>query len=151
MQDDTRPVTILIVEDNDDHMFLVKRALRDSGLANDIRSVTTGEDALDYLFRRGQYQDPAASPRPGLILLDLKLPGIDGIEVLKTIKEHAQLRLIPVVMLTTSASDSEVLASYGCGVNSYIQKPVDFAKFADTVKGLQMYWLLLNTPPPTLQ
>jgi len=146
-----KPVTILIVEDNEDHAILIKKALRENGLVNDLQVVTTGEQALDYMLRRGEYSDPAVSPRPGLILLDLKLPGIDGIEVLKTIKEHAQLRLIPVVMLTTSASDSEVVASYSCGVNSYIQKPVDFAKFVDTVKGLRMYWLLLNTPPPALQ
>jgi CheY-like chemotaxis protein len=151
MQTQGRPVTILIVEDNEDHVILIKKALRDSRLVNDIRVVTSGEDALDYLFRRGEYADPAVAPRPGLILLDLKLPGIDGTEVLKMTKEDAQLRLIPVVMLTTSASDSEVLTSYSRGVNSYIQKPVDFAKFVDTVRGLQLYWLLLNTPPPAVQ
>lgn len=143
-----KPVTILIVEDNEDHVILIKKALRHNGLVNDIRVVMSGEDALDYLLRKGEYADAAASPRPGLILLDLKLPGVDGLEVLKTIKEHPVLRLIPVVMLTTSASDNEVVASYSCGVNSYIQKPVDFSKFVETVRGLRMYWLLLNTPPP---
>jgi len=148
MRSHGRSTTILLVEDNQDHVILIKKALRDNGLVNDIRVVTTGEHALDYLFRRGEYADPASSPPPGLILLDLKLPGIDGMEVLKMIKEDAQLRLIPAVMLTTSARESEVLASYSYGVNSYIQKPVDFAKFVDTVRGLRMYWLLLNTPPP---
>jgi two-component system response regulator len=146
-----RLVPILLVEDNEDHVILIKKALRDNGLVNDIRVVTSGEAALDYLSRAGEYADPASSPRPGLVLLDLKLPGIDGIEVLKTIKQDARLRLIPVVMLTTSASESEVVASYNYGANSYIQKPVDFAKFVNTVRSLHMYWLLLNTPPPALQ
>jgi len=146
-----RLATILLVEDNEDHVILIKKALTDNGLVNDIRVVTSGEAALDYLSRAGEYADPASSPRPGLILLDLKLPRIDGIEVLKRIKQDARLRLIPVVMLTTSASESEVVASYNHGANSYIQKPVDFAKFVATVRSLHMYWLLLNTPPPALQ
>ncbi len=150
MRDEYRPVTVLIVEDNEDHVILIKKALRDNGMVNDIRVVVTGEEALDYLFRRGRYADPETAPRPGLILLDLKLPLVSGIEVLKVIKEDADLKLIPVVMLTTSASDNEVVASYSCGVNSYIQKPVDFAKFVATVKNLRMYWLLLNTPPPAM-
>ena len=149
MRGEYRPVTVLIVEDNEDHVILIKKALRDNGMVNDIRVAVTGEEALDYLFRRGKYADPATSPRPGLILLDLKLPLVSGIEVLKVIKEDADLKLIPVVMLTTSASDNEVVASYSCGANSYIQKPVDFAKFVATVRNLRMYWLLLNTPPPS--
>jgi len=148
MQWNNKPVTILLVEDNEDHVLLIKKALRDNGLVNDIRVATSGEQAVDYLFRRGEYSDAASSPRPGLVLLDLKLPGIDGLEVLRRIKEDRELRLIPVVMLTTSASDTEVLASYRFGVNSYIQKPVEFSKFVETVKSLKMYWLLLNTAPP---
>ena len=148
MHDAARPATILLVEDNEDHALLVKKALRGNRVVNKIRVLGTGEEALEYLFRRGAYADPAASPRPGLILLDLKLPGISGIEVLKAVKQDASLKLIPVVMLTTSGAEAEVLASYNLGVNSYIQKPVDFGKFVETVKGLQMYWLLMNTPPP---
>ena len=149
MNNASSPVTILLVEDNEDHVVLIKKALRANGLVNDIKVAATGEEALDYLSRSGEYVDPEASPRPGLILLDIKLPGIDGIEVLRRIKEDGRLRLIPVVMLTTSASDHEVVASYSYGVNSYIQKPVDFTKFVDTVKSLRMYWLLLNTPLPS--
>jgi len=149
MNNASSPVTILLVEDNEDHVVLIKKALRANGLVNDIKVAATGEEALDYLSRSGEYADPEASPRPGLILLDIKLPGIDGIEVLRRIKEDGRLRLIPVVMLTTSASDHEVVASYSYGVNSYIQKPVDFTKFVDTVKSLRMYWLLLNTPLPS--
>jgi two-component system response regulator len=145
-----RPVVILLVEDNPDHALLIKKALRGNGVANEIRLLATGEEALDYLFRRGPYADPASSPRPGLILLDIKLPGVDGVEVLREVKQDARLRLVPVVMLTTSASEEEVVASYGLGANSYIQKPVDFEKFVQTVKGLRLYWLLVNTPPPDL-
>ena len=142
-------VTILLVEDNEDHALLIQRALRENRVVNDIHLATTGEQALDYLLRRGQFAAPHAAPRPGLILLDIRLPGIDGIEVLRQIKQDPQLKLIPVVMLTTSAEESDVVASYTSGVNSYIRKPVEFARFVETVKHLQMYWLLANTPPPT--
>jgi CheY-like chemotaxis protein len=148
MRSSTAPVTILLVEDNEDHALLIEKALRGNGVVNDLRSVATGEQALDYLLRRGSFAAPQASPRPGLILLDLKLPGIDGIEVLKAIKDDPDLKLIPVVMLTTSAAESDVAASYNGGANSYIQKPVDFGRFVETVKQLRMYWLLVNTPSP---
>jgi len=143
-----RPVTILLVEDNEDHAILIRKSLRENGVVNDVRTVSTGEEALDYLFRRASYADAAAAPRPGLILLDIKLPGLDGIEVLKHIKEDARLKTIPVVMLTSSAAESDVIASYGHGVNSYIQKPVDFAQFAATIRNLRLYWLMVNLPPP---
>jgi len=139
---------ILLVEDNDDHAFLIKKALRSHGLTNDIRVSPTGEEALDYLFRRGKYADPAASPRPGLILLDIRLPGMDGLEVLRIIKQDEKLRTIPVCMLTTSAQLSDLVASYTHGVNSYVQKPVDFGKFVETVRGLGSYWVDTNVPPP---
>jgi CheY-like chemotaxis protein len=148
MQHENRPVTILLVEDNEDHVILIQKALRGNGSLSDIRVVTSGEQALDYLFRGGEYADPSASPRPDLILLDLKLPGIDGIEVLRRIKGDERLRPIPVVMLTTCASEPEVAASYSCGVNSYVQKPVGSTKFVDTVRGLRSYWAVLNMPPP---
>lgn len=143
-----KPMTILLVEDNEDHVILTSHALRENGVANDIRVASTGEQALDYLFRRGEFSDPETSPRPGLILLDLKLPGLDGIDVLKAIKDDPGLRLVPVVMLTSSAAETDVVASYASGVNSYIQKPVDFAQFADTIKRLKMYWVVVNRPPP---
>jgi two-component system, response regulator len=139
---------ILIIEDNEDHAILVKKALRGNGLINNTVIAPTGEIALDYLFRRGNYSNPTQSPRPSLILLDIKLPGIDGIEVLREINRDAKLRPIPIIMLTTSAQESDLAASYGNGVNSYIQKPIDFSQFVETVQGLGMYWLMTNTPPP---
>jgi len=142
-----QPVNIILIEDNEDHAILIQKALRDNGVVNDIRVLSTGEQALDYLLRRGAYADAATSPRPGLILLDIRLPGIDGFEVLKTIKQDADLKVIPVVMLTASARDNDIAAGYANGANSYVQKPVDFAKFLETVKKLRMYWLLVNELP----
>jgi two-component system, response regulator len=141
--------TILLIEDNEDHALLVRKALQGNGLANEIHTCSTGEEALDYLLQRGEFTEKGAAPRPGLILLDIKLPGIDGIEVLTEIKKNTDLRLIPVIMLTTSAQDSDLVASYLNGVNSYIQKPVDFGKFVETVRNVGLYWLLTNVAPPS--
>jgi two-component system response regulator len=141
-------VLILLVEDNEDHAFLIQKALSGSGLVGEIRVLNTGEKALDYLFRQGEFADPQDSPRPDLILLDIRLPGIDGLEVLQKIKEDKEIRIIPVCMLTTSTQESDVTASYECGVNSYIQKPVDFTKFLDTIKEVGCYWVATNIPPP---
>jgi CheY-like chemotaxis protein len=143
-----KPIVILLVEDNPDHAFLIQKALRGNGVKNEIKAVVSGEQALDYLFHRGEFADSAAFPRPGLILLDIRLPGIDGLEVLKRIKQDDELKVIPVCMLTTSAEESDLVTSYTNGANSYIQKPVEFDKFVDTVKELRLYWLLTNIPPP---
>jgi len=145
-----KPIVILLVEDNEDHAFLVQKALRSNGLKNEIHHVTTGEKALDYLFRRGEFADPADSPRPVLVLLDIRLPGMDGLEVLKAIKREEKLKTIPVCMLTSSPEESDLFTSYNSGANSYIQKPVDFNKFVETVKELGLYWLLTNIPPPVV-
>ncbi|NIM05729.1 MAG: response regulator [Armatimonadetes bacterium] len=139
---------ILLVEDNEDHAFLIQKALRGYGLINEIHLAPSGEEALDYLFRRDKYADPKDSPRPGLILLDIRLPGMDGLEVLKTIKQNESLKTIPVCMLTTSAQQSDLEAAYANGANSYIQKPVDFNKFVEVVKSLGLYWSMTNVPPP---
>jgi len=139
---------ILLVEDNEDHAILVKKALSGNDLACDIRVVTSGEMAMDYLNNRNEFAGEDAAPRPNLILLDLKLPGMDGIEVLQEIKQDPDLHDIPVIMLTTSVQESDISASYAGGVNSFIQKPIDFNKFFETVKGVGLYWLLTNTPPP---
>jgi two-component system response regulator len=142
-----QPTSILLVEDEEAHAQLTKRAIRKAGNANRVDAVPDGEQALDYLFNRGKFSDHAKYPRPGLILLDIKLPGIDGIEVLKQIKEDPVLRRIPVIMLTTSEREEDIAESYGHYANSYLTKPVGFKEFEDKVRQLDAYWLLVNEPP----
>jgi len=142
-----RPIQILLVEDNDAHTKLILRAFQEDRLANPVSCVRDGEEALDYLYRRGDYNDPAKSPRPDLILLDLKLPKIDGLEVLKIIKEDEALKEIPVVVLTSSTDERDVHAAYRHYVNSYISKPIDFDKFREVVEQLDYYWTIFNRPP----
>ena len=137
-------VDILLVEDNADHVELILKALRDNNVLNEVRVVTNGEEALDFLYQRGEYADAA---RPGLILLDIKLPKVAGIEVLRRIKADPKLKSIPVVMLTTSAGEEEMVDSYNYGANSYIVKPVDFEQFAKVIKELKLYWLVINSLP----
>jgi CheY-like chemotaxis protein len=143
----TLPIRILLVEDNDAHTKLILRAMQEDRLANPVDCVRDGEEALDYLFRRGAFEDPSASPRPDMILLDLKLPKIDGLEVLKTIKEDEKLRDIPVIVLTSSTDARDVSEAYRHYVNSYISKPVDFDKFRQVVQELDYYWTIFNTKP----
>jgi two-component system response regulator len=145
------PTSILLVEDEEAHAQLTKRAIRKAGNANRVDAVPDGEQALDYLFNRGKFSDHAKYPRPGLILLDIKLPGIDGIEVLKQIKEDPVLRRIPVIMLTTSEREEDIAESYGHYANSYLTKPVGFKEFEDKVRQLDAYWLLVNEPPTGVQ
>ncbi len=145
--DRQRGVNILLIEDNQDHAHLTHRALKEGNLLNEIFWVKDGQEALDFLFRRGRYTDPAAAPRPGLILLDIKLPKINGFEVLRRIKTDESLHSIPVVMLTTSDRDEEVKASYQAGANSYVCKPVKFAEFVQQVKSVKLYWVLTNVLP----
>ena len=141
---DPQSVDILLVEDNPDHVELILRALRDNNLLNQVHVVTNGEEALDFLYQRGKYSD---APRPGLILLDIKLPKVDGIEVLRRIKADPELRSMPVVMLTTSAGEQEIVESYSCGANSYIVKPLDFDQFVKAIKAVKLYWLVINSLP----
>lgn len=143
----TKPIVILLVEDNQDHVLLTKQALADQGLINRIYVAEDGQEALDYLYRKGKYAGDAEAPRPGLILLDIRLPKIDGLEVLRVVKSDPELKTIPVVMLTTSTQEEEVLRSYQDGANSYITKPVNFAEFAERVQALKLYWLLVNRLP----
>ena len=142
-----QPASILHVEDEEAHAELTKRAIRKAGNANQVDVVPDGENALDYLFNRGQYADKNKYPTPGLILLDIKLPGIDGIEVLKRIKENPVLKQIPVIMLTTSEREEDVARSYAHYANSYLTKPVGFKDFEEKVIQLDSYWMLLNQPP----
>lgn len=138
------PLNILFVEDNPDHTELIMRSFENFRVANKIYHVNDGEAALDYLFRRGEYGDPKKSPSPHVILLDLRLPKIDGLEVLKEIKADKDLRCIPVVILTTSETDRDMAAAYDSHVNSYLVKPVDFDKFTKLMDDLGFYWLAWN-------
>lgn len=137
-------IDILLVEDNPDHAELTRRALENGNMANKVTWVKDGQEALDCLFRKGVY---AEATRPGLILLDINLPKLSGVEVLKKIKEDEQLRVIPVIMLTTSDRDEEALRCYSFGANSFITKPVKFSEFTEKVRSLKLYWLLVNRPP----
>lgn len=145
---DPRRNEILLVEDNPADAELTLRALRKNNLANRIHLARDGEEALDFLFCRGAYEARALDATPDLILLDLKLPKVDGLEVLRELKADARTRPIPVVILTSSKEEGDLVSSYRLGVNSYIQKPVNFAEFQDVVRQLGMYWLLMNSKPP---
>lgn len=141
------PLHILLVEDNDAHAELVIRGMRDQQVANKIHHVTDGEQALDYLFMRGHYTDPQKNPRPNLILLDLRLPRVDGLEVLKIIKTTPSLLRIPVVILTSSDAENDIAKSYDYHANSYVVKPLDFKSFTKLMKDLGFYWLGWNAKP----
>jgi CheY-like chemotaxis protein len=140
-------VDILLVEDNQDDIDLALHALRQGKLANSIFVVRDGEEALDFLFCRGQFSQRNIDHPPKVVLLDLKLPKIDGLQVLKTLKADPRTRTIPVVIMTSSKEERDMVESYNSGVNSYIQKPVDFDQFRGTVKTLGMYWMVVNQPP----
>lgn len=140
-------VEILLVEDNPYDAELTLRALQKNHLANRVILVTDGEEALDYIFARGAYSNRRIENAPRVILLDLKLPKVDGLEVLKALKGDQRTKMIPVVILTSSKEEKDIVESYRLGVNSYIVKPVDFDKFVDAVNSLGLYWLLLNQSP----
>jgi len=135
-----KPITILLADDDEDDRRLTKDALAESRLANDLRCVEDGQQLLDYLRREGAFRDAAAAPRPGLILLDLNMPKLDGREALQAIKADPTLRSIPVVVLTTSKSEEDVFRSYDLGVNSFITKPVSFEGLVEVVRILGHYW-----------
>ena len=139
-------VQILLVEDNPDDLELTLRALRKNNIANDIQIVRDGEEALRYLFREGQYANRQEG-NPQMILLDLKLPKIDGLEVLRQLRADSRTRTIPVVVLTSSREERDIVESYNLGVNSYVVKPVEFDKFISAVSEVGMYWLVLNQRP----
>jgi CheY-like chemotaxis protein len=141
------PFVILLVEDNPDHAELVMRSFESHRVANTISHVADGRQALDYLFREGEFTDAAKSPRPHIVLLDLRLPKVDGLEVLGAMKESDDLRRIPVVVLTTSESERDVAQAYHHHANSYLVKPLDFAKFTELMDTLGFYWLGWNVCP----
>lgn len=138
---------ILLVEDNPDDMQLTLRALKKSKIANNIVVARDGVEALDYLFATGKYASRDMTIQPQLVLLDLKMPRLDGLEVLHRLRSDERTRLLPVVVLTTSSEDRDRVESYKLGANSYIRKPVDFAQFIDAVQQLELYWLILNESP----
>lgn len=144
---DLQSVEILLVEDNPTDAELTMRALRKINLANSVTWVKDGQQALDFVYRRGTYGG-RADDHPKLILLDLKLPKVDGVEVLRQLKSDEHTKTIPVVMLTSSAEESDIVRSYKLGVNSYIVKPVDFEQFGETVAKAGLYWMLMNRVPP---
>ncbi|HET7624271.1 MAG TPA: response regulator [Verrucomicrobiae bacterium] len=141
--------TILLVEDNANDEFLTLRALKKHNIANDVVVARDGAEALDYLFGTGTYEGRDPADIPVVMLLDLKLPKVDGMEVLRRVRADERTHLIPVVILTSSNEDRDVINGYKLGTNSYVQKPVDFTAFVDAVGQLGLYWLMLNQPVPT--
>jgi CheY-like chemotaxis protein len=139
---------ILLVEDNPSDIELTKRALARSRITNELVIAEDGQEALDYLFGEGEYTGRNVSELPALVLLDLKLPRVEGLEVLRRIREDQRTSRLPVVILTTSKEEQDVAQSYDLGANSYIRKPVDFTKFAQSVEHLGLYWLVMNEEPP---
>ncbi|PYR41696.1 MAG: two-component system response regulator [Acidobacteria bacterium] len=139
---------ILLVEDNPDDVELTLRAFRKSKIANEIIVARDGVQALDYLFATGEHAGRDIAPLPQLVLLDLKLPGIDGLQVLQRIRANPRTKMLLVVILTSSTEEPDLKTGYSLGANSYIRKPVDFHEFVDAVSSLGMYWLLLNQSPP---
>lgn len=147
MAEALKEVEVLLVEDNPTDAELCTRALKKSNLANKLVWVKDGAEALDFIFAKGAYSERTGMTVPKVILLDLRLPKVDGMEVLRQIKADPRTRTIPVVVLTSSKEDRDVAQSYQLGVNSFISKPVEFDEFAKTVSELGLYWLLMNHPP----
>src|SRR4030042_981694 len=143
--------TILLVEDNPHDVELTLRAFRKNNIANNLVVVRDGIEALDYLFCRGVYADRSILDMPRLILLDLKLPKMDGLQVLENLRAGEHTSLLPVVILTSSKEEQDLLSSYKHGANSYVRKPVDFNQFVEAVRNIGLYWLLINEPPPENQ
>jgi CheY-like chemotaxis protein len=145
----TRPLELLIVEDSPQDLELTLRSLRKAKIANPIHVARDGAEALDFIFCEGSHSERKITDMPSVILLDLKLPKIDGLEVLRRVKGDLRTKTIPIVVLTSSKEQCDIIESYGLGVNSYIVKPVNFERFAEAVGQLGLYWLLLNQPPNT--
>ena len=141
------PILVMLIEDNADHAELIIRTLEEHKIANQVRHFFDGQTALDYLFQRGEFSDPAKNVRPQVILLDLRLPRVDGIDVLKAIKTDENLKCIPVVILTTSEAEKDVAKAYSHHANSYLVKPVGFEEFNQLMENLGFYWLSWNTNP----
>ena len=143
--------TILLVEDNPDDVELTLRAFSQYNVSNEISVVRDGVEALDYLFATGPYAEHDASDTPAVVILDLKLPKVDGLEVLQRMRADERTKLIPVVVLTSSKEEQDMVNSYRLGANSYVQKPVDFTEFIEAARQLGLYWLVINEPPPKIR
>jgi two-component system, response regulator len=141
-------VRMLLVEDNPDDIVLIQRAIKQANIVNQMWVVRDGQEAVDFLRHQGPFQDESVSPRPGLILLDINIPKINGLEVLQIIKQDNGLKGIPTVMLTVSRREEDIIKGYNYGCNSFVQKPLEFEKFVDAVKQIGMYWGLLNVEVP---
>ncbi len=137
---------VLMAEDNKHDIVAAKRAWKTNNIANPLYIVKNGEECLDYLHQRGKYSEPGAAPRPGILLLDLKMPKMDGLTVLKHIREDDRLRYLPVIILTTSKLEEDRVKSYDLGVNAYIKKPVGFDNFSSAVKAINLFWELVELP-----
>lgn len=141
MIESPKPIVILLADDDEEDRMLASQALEESRVINDLRFVEDGDELLDYLYRRGRYEDPQSSPRPGLILLDLNMPRRDGREALREIKADAELRRIPVIVLTTSKAEEDIYRTYDLGANSFITKPVQFESLVSIMKEIGRYWI----------
>ena len=148
MSDKTKLTRILLVEDNPDDILIIERALNEAKIINRLFITRDGQEGWDFLRHQGKYQDPDSSLRPGLILLDINLPKLNGLELLKLIKDDADLKRIPTVMLTISHRDEDILNGYNYGCNSFIQKPVEFERFVETVRSIGLYWGIINVESP---
>jgi CheY-like chemotaxis protein len=143
-----RPAIILLAEDDPGDQELTRRALEEGAMRNELHIVTDGEAALDYLFRRGKYQNPATSPRPDLLLLDLNMPKVDGRQVLQHVRADTSLRRLAVVVLTTSQHEEDIIRTYELGANSYITKPLELRQFMQVIQALETYWFQIVVLPP---
>ncbi len=144
----TRDGTILLVEDSPDDAALTLRAFKKAGIVNPVQVISDGAEAVDYLFAQGHYADRDEETMPAIVLLDLNLPKLNGIEVLRRLRANKKTKLLPVIILTSSKEEQDLAAGYGNGANSYVRKPVDFAQFAEAARQIGLYWMLLNEPPP---
>ena len=140
------PFVVLLAEDNEDDILATRRAWMKNNIANPLYVVRNGEECLDYLNQRGRYADPASAPRPGILLLDLKMPRMDGLEVIKQIRADEKLRRLPIVILTSSKMEEDRLRGYDLGANAYITKPVGFENFCESVKAIHMFWAIVELP-----
>ena len=144
-----KPFVVLMAEDNEHDIIATKRAWKKHGISNPLYVVNDGEECLDYLYRRGKYSEKGAAPRPGILLLDIKMPKMDGLAVLQHIRNDPKLRCLPVIILTTSKGDEDRLKSYDLGVNAYVVKPVGFDNFSLAVRTINLFWQLVELPKPS--
>jgi len=148
MEEVIKLVKLLLVEDNPDDIIIIQRAIKEAKIINKMWVVRDGQEAVDFLKHQGQFQDEATSPKPGLILLDINIPKINGLDVLNLIKQDSDLKRIPTIILTVSRRDEDIIKGYNYGCNSFVQKPLEFEKFVDVVKQIGLYWGLLNVDSP---